>query len=112
MRIFDVLQQELGIGDGAMGSLKTSAAIALGNLEDAEQFALQATQSEPTLELSWWSLLRARTAAGDYAGATEAMARLEDDFGESMSARQLQRDPYLRILADQQEFLDWRASRD
>ncbi len=108
----EVLQQDLGVRDGAIEALKTSAAIALGNLEDAEKYAVQATQSEPTLELAWWSLLRARAAAEDYAGATEAMARLEDDFGESLAPRQLQKDPYLRILADKQEYLDWRASRD
>ena len=108
----EVLQQDLGVSDGATESLKTSAAIALGNLEDAERFAIQATQSEPTLELGWWSLLRARAAAEDYAGATEAMAHLEDDFGESMTPAQLQKDPYLRILADKQEYLDWRAARD
>ena len=108
----ETLQQELGVRDGATESLKTSAAIALGNLEDAERFAVQATQSEPTLELAWWSLLRARTEAGNYGGATEAMARLEDDFGETMSPGQLRKDRYLRVLADQQEYLDWRASRE
>ena len=48
----EVLQQALGVRDGAIESLKTSAAIALGNLEDAERFAVQATQAEPTLELA------------------------------------------------------------
>ena len=97
--------------DGAIESLKTSAAIALGNLEDAEKFAVQATQAEPTLELAWWSALRARTAAGDYAGATEAIARLEDDFGERLTPQQLGKDPYLRVLPAQQEYVDWRATR-
>ena len=71
----------------------------------------QAVEAEPSLELAWWSLLRARTAAGDYAGAIEAMARLEDDFGESLSSQQLRKDPFLRVLSGKQEYLDWRASR-
>lgn len=108
----NLLQQGLGIKDGATESLKASAAMALGRNEDAESFALQATQSEPTLELSWWSLLRVRTAARDYSGATEALAHLEDDFGESLTPQQLAKDPYLRALTDKQEYLDWRASRE
>ncbi len=108
----DKLQRGLGLKDGATQSLKTSAAVALGNLEDAEAYALEATAAEPALELSWWSLLRARAAAGDYEGATEAMARLEDDFDERLDPQRLAKDPYLRVLADKQEYLDWRASRN
>ena len=107
----ELLQQGLGITDGAIESLKVSAALALGSTADATQFAEQAIEAEPSLELAWWSLLRARTAAEDYAGATEAIARLEDDFGENLSSQQLRKDPFLRVLSGKQEYLDWRASR-
>ncbi len=105
------LQQGLGLTDGAIESLKVSAALALGNTDDATGYAQQAIDAEPTLELAWWSVLRARTAAGDFAGATEAIARLEDEFGESLSPQRLRKDPYLRVLSARQEYLDWRASR-
>lgn len=105
------LQQGLGLTDGAIESLKVSAALALGNTEDATKYAQQAIEAEPSLELAWWSVLRARTAAGDFAGAIEAIARLEDDFGESLSPQQLRKDPFLRVLSGKQEYLDWRASR-
>lgn len=105
------LQQGLGLADGATESLKVSAAMALGNNEDATQYAQQAIDAESSLDLAWWSALRARTAAGDYAGATEAAGRLEDDFGETLSPQQLGKDPFLRVLSGQQEYLDWRASR-
>ena len=107
-----VLQDAIGIKDGATESLKASAALAMGNTGDAEQYALQATIVEPSLELGWWSLLRARTRAGNYSGATEALARLEDDFGHSLDPEQLGRDRFLKVLADKQEYLDWRASRE
>lgn len=107
----ELLQQGLGITDGAIESLKVSAALALGSTADATQFAEQAIEAEPSLELAWWSLLRARTAAEDYTGATEAIARLEDDFGENLSSQQLRKDPFLRVLSGKQEYLDWRASR-
>lgn len=105
------LQGALGMRDGATESLKAAAALAMNNVEDSEKFALQATESEPSLELSWWSLLRARAKAGDYNGATEPMARLEDDFGYSMDPATLRRDPFLRVLASKSEYVDWRAAR-
>ncbi len=108
----DVLQKGLGVVDGATESLKVSAAMALGDMERAEAFAVSATEAEPTLELSWWSLLRARTAAQDYAGATEALTQLEDRFGHLLIPQKLRRDRFLKILIDQQEYKDWRALRD
>ena len=105
-------QEGSGIRDGAMESVKSAAALAMGNMDDAEKHALQATVVEPSLELGWWSLLRARTRAKDYDGATEALTRLEDEFGHTLDAAKLKRDRFLKVLADKQEYLNWRASRE
>ena len=86
--------------------------MALGDFERAEELALNATNVEPGLELSWWSLLRARTAAQNWAGATEAMTELEDRFGHLLIPQKLRRDRFLKALIDQQEYKDWRAARD
>jgi len=106
------LQDELGVRDAASESLKASAALAMGNTADAEKYALQATAVEPSLELGWWSLLRARTRGKDYSGATEALTRLEDDFGHTLDPAKLKRDRFLKVLADKPEYLDWQASRE
>lgn len=108
----ELLEKDLGVRDGAIGSLRAMAALADGNSEDAVDYAKQATEAEPTLEVAWWSLLRARTRAGDYAGATEALTRLEDDFGENLDAQQLAKDRFLKVLADKPEYLAWRSSRN
>lgn len=108
----ETLQAGLGVTDGVTESLKVSAAMALGDFERAEQLALNATRVEPGLELSWWSLLRARTAAQDWAGATEAMTELEDRFGHLLIPQKLRRDRFLKALIDQQEYKDWRTARD
>ncbi len=108
----ETLQAGLGVTDGVTESLKVSAAMALGDFERAEEFALSATKVEPGLELSWWSLLRARTAAQDWSGATEAMTQLEDRFGHLLIPQKLRRDRFLKALISQQEYKDWRAARD
>jgi tetratricopeptide (TPR) repeat protein len=106
------LQNELDVIDGATESLKAMAALADGDLERAEEFALRATQAEPALEVSWWSLLRVRTRAENFAGTTEALSRLESDFGRRLGPEKLKKDPFLRVLADRKEYLDWRAAND
>ena len=105
-------QDALGMKDGASESIKATAAMALGDFERAQAFAFGATEVEPTLELSWWTLLRARTAGQDFAGATEALTQLEERFGHLLIPQKLRRDRFLRVLIDQQEYKDWRAQRD
>ena len=109
---FEQLEQALGFEDGVIRSLKATAAMALGQFEQAQDFALAATRAEPGLELAWWTLLRTRTAAENYAGATEALTALEERFGHLLIPQKLQRDRFLKILIDQQEYKDWRAARD
>jgi hypothetical protein len=109
---YDRFEGALGFKDGVSEAFKATSAMAAGDFERAQEFALSATQVEPDLELSWWTLLRTRTAAQNYAGATEALTQLEDRFGHLLIPQKLQRDRFLRILIDQQEYKDWRASRD
>lgn len=105
------LQQDLGIEDGAIGSLKSMAALADGDVDRAEAFAVEATQAEPSLEVGWWSLLRTRTRAGDVVGAIEAVSRLEEEFGHNLDPQTLRKDRFLGALADEPEYLEWRADR-
>ena len=109
---FDRLEQALGIEDGVIRSLKATAAMALGEFEEAQATAVSATQAEPTLELAWWTLLRTRTAAENYGLATEALTELEDRFGHLLIPQELRRDRFLKVLINQQEYKDWRAARD
>jgi hypothetical protein len=109
---FEKLEEALGIEDGVIRSLKATAAMALGEFDRAQDFALSAAQAEPGLELAWWTLLRTRTAAENFSGAVEALTELEDRFGHLLVPQQLRRDRFLRVLIDQQEYKDWRAARD
>ncbi len=109
---FERLEESLGHKDGVIASLKATAAMALGEFEQAQSLAVGATEAEPTLELSWWTLLRTRTAAEDYAGAVEAMTVLEERFGELLIPQNLRRDRFLKVLIDQPAYQEWRAARD
>ena len=108
----DRLEDALGIDDGVVRSLKATAYMALGQFDEAQASALAATQAEPTLELAWWTLLRTRTAAENYAEATEALSELEDRFGHLLIPQKLRRDRFLKVLIDNEEYKEWRAARD
>ena len=109
-----VFHDYFDVNEGSVPARLSALALAVGEPEDAEKFAVEATTNEPSLELGWWSLLRARAGAGNFAGALEALSALEDSFGHRLDAAKLRRDPYRAFgaLVASQEFKDWRAARD
>lgn len=100
--------------EGAMPARLSALALALGKTEDAEKYAVEATEDEPSLELGWWSLLRVRARAQDNAGAINALTYLEDNFGHRLDEAKLRRDKYqgFTVLVSSEEFKEWRAGRN
>jgi hypothetical protein len=105
--------QNFPVKEGALPAKLSALALATGKPDDAEKYAVEATTDEPTLELAWWSLLRARCTAANYSGAIEALTQLEDNFGQRLDEAKLRRDKFRGFinLVASQEFKDWRASR-
>ena len=101
------------VQEGALPAKLSALALALGKLEEAEKYAVEATVDEPSLELAWWSLLRVRSRTQYYAGAIEALASLEDNFGHRLDEAKLRRDKFRGFteLVESQEFKDWREGR-
>ena len=115
-RAFESLEtfhRNFDVKEGALPARLSALALAIGKADEAEAYAVEATTDEPSLELAWWSLLRARAGAGDYAGALPALTNLEDNFGHRLDAAMLRRDPYKAFngLAASEAFTEWRAGR-
>jgi hypothetical protein len=106
------LQSRLGVQDAAMAARLSAASLVLGNSEDALSYAGQAVQTEPGLELGWWSSLRARTALGQFAGAVEALDELEKTFGYTLGPEAFENDPSMADLLLSAEYETWLASRE
>lgn len=106
-------QQNFPVNEGALPAKLSALALAIGKPEEAAEFAVEATTDEPSLELGWWSLLRARSSAGDYAGSIPALAQLEDNFGQRLDESKLRRDKFRGFigLVTSDEYKEWRASR-
>lgn len=106
--------QNFSVEEGSIPAKLSALALATGKPDDAEKYAVEATVNEPSFELGWWSLLRARTSAEDYAGALEPLTQLEDRFGHRLDEAKLRRDKFraFATLVISQEFRDWRAGRN
>jgi len=101
------LQQRLGAPDAAMSARLSAAALVLGNTDDALNYADQAVQLEPGLELGWWSALRARTAAKQYDTAILALDELEKTFGYTLGPEAFETDPAMADLIVSDAFEAW-----
>lgn len=105
------LAARLAVEDAAMEARLSSAELVMRNTDAAVQHAERSVELESDLELGWWSVLRARNAAQDFAGAVEALATLEDDFGYDLNPEALGKDKALARLLQSNEYKEWRASR-
>jgi hypothetical protein len=98
---------QLGFDDAAMEARISAINLAMGNTADASSYAERAIKLEPGLELAWWSALRARVALANYAGAIEALERLEKDYGHKLGRVELERDKSFAPLLASAEFAAW-----
>jgi tetratricopeptide (TPR) repeat protein len=103
--------RKLGFDDSAMEARLSSAALVLGNAQDAAGHANRALELEPGLELGWWSALSARVALGDFQSAVKALEALEREFGYELDAESLGKTPAYRDLLSSAEFREWLSTK-
>ena len=103
--------RKLGFDDSAMEARLSSAALVLGNAQDAAAHANRALELEPGLELGWWSALSARVALGDFQGAVEALTALEGRFGYELDAESLGKNAAYHGLLTSAEFQEWLSAK-
>lgn len=104
------LASKLRIDDAVTNARLSSALLVMGRQEEAIAYASKAVEQEPGLELGWWAALRARVAAGNFAQAVEALARLAGEFGHELGPEALAKDPSLAQFVESSEYRDWYAS--
>ena len=105
------LQDKLSIDDAMMNARLSSIALVMKRPDEADVLALKAVDQEPTLELGWWSVLRAKAAMGQYDEAVRALDKLERDFGHELGPDKLNREADLRGLVRSAEYQSWIAAK-
>lgn len=105
------LQERLGVVEAAMQARLSAAALVMGNAEDAGAYANSAIELEPSLELGWWSAMRARVALSQFDRAVEALQQLEQQFERSLGPEALAIDKSLAELVASEEYKSWLVTR-
>ncbi|MEM7430985.1 MAG: hypothetical protein AAF351_03480 [Pseudomonadota bacterium] len=103
--------RQLGFGDAAMEARLSAAALVLERVDDANRHAEQALEMDSEMELAWWSALRARNTKADFAGAVEALAKLEGGFGHELGPDAFAKDKSFAPLLDSAEYKAWLETR-
>jgi hypothetical protein len=101
------VRDKLQVDDAVTNARLSSASLVLKQPEEANRFADAAVEQEPSLELGWWSLLRARTATADFAGAVTALQQLKSAFGYELGPDQLGKDPSMKAFLGSPAYQAW-----
>jgi len=105
------LQERLGVQEAAMQARLSATALVMGNADDASAYADTAIGLEPTLELGWWSALRARVALSQFDRSVEALQQLERQFGQSLGPEALKADKSFGDLVASEAYKGWLETR-
>lgn len=103
--------EQLDFPDAGMEARLSAAVLVLEQVDAANAHADRAIELESGLELGWWSALRARSAKNDYAGAVEALGKLEQDFGHDLGPEAFAKDPSFAPLLQSSEYQAWLGTR-
>jgi tetratricopeptide (TPR) repeat protein len=106
------LQNYLGIDDALVNARLSAIYLAKDDVEQAHALAMKSITQDADVELGWWSLLRARTSAENYAEAIEALVKLEEDFGHSLGPDALSKDPTFRAFMLSDDYRKWFEGSD
>ncbi len=101
------VRDTLRVDDALTNARLSSAELVMDDVDAAVQSAAKAVEQEPDLELGWWSLFRAKVAAGDHEAAAAALTVLTGTFGHDLSAETLAKDPMLREFLASEAFQSW-----
>ena len=104
------LARKLRIDDAVTNARLSSTALVMGQSDEAVAHAVKSVEQEPDLELGWWAVLRAQVAAGDYTAAVGALGQLTGQFGHTLDAEALAKDPSLKRFSESTEYQDWYAA--
>lgn len=105
-------QNDLGIEDAGLMSLKSNMLTLKGYPEKGARLAEKAIEKEPEFEDSYWSLFFSLASSEKHEQAVKVAAVLEDRFGYELNSASLAENEAYNGLRQSQVFKQWRAGRN
>lgn len=106
-----LLQDGLGVHDGALLAFMSRTALGLGNTDEASIFADEAVSMEPGLESPYWAAIDAHVALSNYSFAVLTAKSLEDQFGKTIERERFEDSPMYGDFVRSSQYEQWQAEK-
>ena len=111
MELERLLQEGLGVRDGALLALMSRTALGLRNADEASILADEAISTEPTLESAYWAAIDAHVALNHHSFAVMTAKSLEDQFGKSIERERFENSSMYGNLVKSSQYKQWQAEK-
>ncbi len=106
-----LLQEGLGVRDGALLAFMSRTALGLRNADEASILADEAISTEPTLESAYWAAIDAHVALNHHSFAVMTAKSLEDQFGKSIERERFENSSMYGNLVKSSQYKQWQAEK-
>ncbi len=106
-----LLQEGLGVRDGALLALMSRTALGLRHADEASILADEAISTEPTLESAYWAAIDAHVTLNHHSFAVMTARSLEDQFGESIDSERFEKNSMYGNLVKSSQYKKWQADK-
>ena len=106
-----VLQEGLGVRDGALLALMSRTALGLGNADEAAVLADEAISIEPTLKSAYWAAIDAHVRLNHHSFAVMTAKSLEDQFGKSIERERFENSSMYGRFVNSPQYKNWQAEK-
>ena len=111
MESLRLLQDGLGVRDGALLAFMSRTALGFGNLEEASILADEAVSAEPTLEAAYWAAIDAHVVLDHHTFAVMTARSLEDQFEKSIERERFEDIPTYGEFVKSSQYKQWQTEK-
>ena len=106
-----LLQESLGVHDGALLAFMARTALGLGNADEASILADEAVSMEFGLESGYWAAIDAHVALSNHSFAVLTARALEDQFGKTIERERFENSPMYGDFVKSSQYEQWQAEK-
>ncbi len=106
-----LLQEGLGVRDGALLALMSRTALGLRNADEASILADEAISTEPTLESAYWAAIDAHVTLSHHSFAVMTAKSLEDQFGKSIERERFENSSMYGNFVESPQYKQWQSEK-
>ena len=111
MQSLRLLQEALGVRDGALLAFMARTALAVRNADEASILADEAISAEPTLEAAYWAAIDAHVLLNHHSFAAMTAKSLEDQFEKSIERERFEDRAMYAEFVNSSHYKNWQMEK-